>query len=53
MEFEKGISRARAKEKNNHPQGRSKDAALPKKMGPAVGHTSGNPTSSGKIKRGK
>jgi hypothetical protein len=49
----KGLKRARSMEKNNHPQGRGKDAALKKKMGPAVGNTSGNPTSGGKIKRSK
>jgi hypothetical protein len=39
------------KETNNYTQGRGADATTPKRMGPAVGNTSGNPPKGGGINR--
>jgi hypothetical protein len=51
MSHESGLSRVSSKETTNQKAGRS-GSKNPIKKGPAVGHTSGNPTKGGGITQG-
>jgi len=47
-DFESGLGRARSKEKNNYPQGKT-GAKVMTKSGPAVGNAKGNAMRGGAI----